>query len=96
LFDQVIIIKASFQDYILQGYDAASLGNFKAMPYPHVRGPKCILGHFHLCLRISGSGLWSIIFQKNRLLSYTAAEISKLTNIFFKLFSNVFGEVRWG
>jgi hypothetical protein len=29
----------------------------------------------------------------NGILSYTASKTSKLTNIFFKLFSNVFGEV---
>jgi hypothetical protein len=31
LFYQVNIIEASFQDNILLGYDAASLGNFEAM-----------------------------------------------------------------
>ena len=86
MFDHVTIIKTSFQNYILLGYDATSLGNIEAMLYPYVQGSECICRHFSLCLRISGSDLWSIIFQKNGILSYTAAKISKLTDLFFKHF----------
>jgi len=89
-------VKTSFQNYILLGYDAVSLGNSEAMSYPHVQGSECILRHFNLCLKISGSDVWSIIFQKNGILSYTAAEISKLTDLFFKLFwrGGVWGKIQ--